>query len=247
MVAAAVAQSQAFAASRVAARQPRAQRTVRVAAVHQTEAAPAAPLRFLAAGLAAAAVTLSIPTAAEAGVVLVQPQVKNFVTDTPAAKAPANSSPAAKKAAAYKEESSSAGGLSFEAFRPLVLPASLLAIAGGGIVASKLDPEFAELFSREWSAKDNNITGTGYETTPGLKDTPFYGGSNTNGIDIKRASEPTKTRKRMNEMPNEKKNFFGIGSDTPGTQLGVKASGTTKTRKRMNELPNEKKNFFGIR
>lgn len=149
------------------------------------EAAPAAPLRFLAAGLAAAAVTLSIPTAAEAGVVLVQPQVKNFVTDTPAAKAPANSSPAAKKAAAYKEESSSAGGLSFEAFRPLVLPASLLAIAGGGIVASKLDPEFAELFSREWSAKDNNITGTGYETTPGLKDTPFYGGSNTNGIDIK--------------------------------------------------------------
>lgn len=38
---------------------------------------------------------------------------------------------------------------------------------------------------------------------------------------VQRASEPTKTRKRMNEMPNEKKNFFGIGSDTPGTQLGV--------------------------
>lgn len=140
------------------------------------EAAPAAaPLRLLAAGLAAAALSVGGP--AEAGVVLVQPEVKNFVKDQPAAAKPA----AGKKAAPKKEESSSSGGLAFETFRPLVLPLSVIAVVGAGAAAAKADPKFAELLDAEWSAKDSNAVGAGYETAPGLKDTPFYGGSNTNG------------------------------------------------------------------
>lgn len=146
-----------------------------------TEKAPAAPLRFLAAGLAAAAI--AVAPAAQAGVVLVQPEVKNFVTGTspaPAAKAPAEKKAAAKKEA-KAEESGSPGG-AFEAFRPVVLPLSMVAIAGAGIAATKADPEFAKLLDETWSAKDSNTTGVGYETAPGLKDTPFFGGSNTSAV-----------------------------------------------------------------
>jgi hypothetical protein len=121
----------------------------------------------------------------EAGVVLKQPTVKNFVRDDPVAAAAKSAAPGEKKAAPAKRESSgessSVGVGAFEAVRPLVLPLSVLAVAGAGVAASKADPKFAELFSGEWSAKDNNVLGLGYETAPGLKDTPFYGGSNSNG------------------------------------------------------------------
>jgi hypothetical protein len=156
------------------------------------EAAPAAPLRFLAAGLAAAALAVA-PAPAEAGVVLVQPEVKNFVKDKPAAAKPA----AAKQAApAAKKEESASTGAGFESFRPLVLPLSLVAVVGAGAAATKADPEFAELLRGEWSAKDSNIVGVGYETAPGLKDTPFFGGSNTNGALPKKVRWPASRRQR---------------------------------------------------
>lgn len=132
-------------------------------------AAPAVPLRFLAAGLAAAALATATP--AQAGVVLVQPEVKNFVKDTPAAPAAsgaAKAAPAAKKAAPKREESGSPGA-GFEAFRPAVLPLSVLAIAGAGAAAVKADPEFAKLLDESWGAKNSNAIGAGYETAPGLK------------------------------------------------------------------------------
>lgn len=128
-------------------------------------AAPAAPLRFLAAGLAAAALATATP--AQAGVVLVQPEVKNFVKDTPASGA-AKAAPAAKKEAPKREESGSTGA-GFEAFRPVVLPLSVLAIAGAGAAAVKADPEFAKLLDESWGAKNSNAIGAGYETAPGLK------------------------------------------------------------------------------
>ena len=60
----------------------------------------------------------------------------------------------------------------------LVLPLSLLTVGGAGFALTKADPEFAKLLDESWGAKDSNTTGAGYETAPGLKDTPFYGGSN---------------------------------------------------------------------
>ena len=146
--------------------------------------APAAPLRFLAAGLAAAA--LAVAPMAEAKVILVQPEVKNFVSDSPAAKKAVEKKAAAPKAEkkAYKEESGSSGA-GFEAFRPLVLPLALAGVAGAGAVAVKVDPEFADLFDSTWSAKDSNATGAGYEVAPGLKDGPFYGGSAAGGAAVK--------------------------------------------------------------
>lgn len=152
------------------------------------EAAPAAPLRFLAAGLAAAALAAA-PAPAEAGVVLVQPEVKNFVRDSPVSAKPAAAKKAAPAAKKERKEESGAPGAGFEAFRPLVLPLSLVAVVGAGAAATKADPEFAELLRGEWSAKDSNIVGVGYETAPGLKDTPFFGGSNTNGAQPKKVGK----------------------------------------------------------
>ncbi|PSC76502.1 leucine rich repeat isoform B [Micractinium conductrix] len=177
---AAVCQAQAFGAATA----QRRSRVVRVAAVQQQEAAPvAAPLRFLAAGLAAAAVA-TCGSPAEAGVVLVQPEVKNFVNNTApapkAAKAANGAAPAKKEAASKKAEESGAPGGAFESIRPLALPLALLAVGGAGFAASKADPEFAELMAGEWSLKDSSNY-AGYETAPGLKDTPFFGGSNTAG------------------------------------------------------------------
>ncbi|PSC76503.1 leucine rich repeat isoform A [Micractinium conductrix] len=176
----AVCQAQAFGAATA----QRRSRVVRVAAVQQQEAAPvAAPLRFLAAGLAAAAVA-TCGSPAEAGVVLVQPEVKNFVNNTApapkAAKAANGAAPAKKEAASKKAEESGAPGGAFESIRPLALPLALLAVGGAGFAASKADPEFAELMAGEWSLKDSSNY-AGYETAPGLKDTPFFGGSNTAG------------------------------------------------------------------
>ncbi|KAL4458964.1 hypothetical protein ABPG75_013829 [Micractinium tetrahymenae] len=186
MVAAAV-QTAFVAAKPVQARQQRG-RVVRVAALQQQEA-PAAPLRFLAAGLAAAAVATCSP--AEAGVVLVQPEVKNFVKDTPAKASPAEKKAAAPKATKAQEEPS-APGSGFEAFRPLVLPLSLLVVGGAGAAAVKADPKFAALLDESWGAKDSNVVGVGYETAPGLKDTPFFGGSNTSGAAPKKAGTTKK-------------------------------------------------------
>lgn len=112
----------------------------------------AAPLRFLAAGLAAAAVA-TCGSPAEAGVVLVQPEVKNFVNNTApapkAAKAANGAAPAKKEAASKKAEESGAPGGAFESIRPLALPLALLAVGGAGFAASKADPEFAELMAGE--------------------------------------------------------------------------------------------------
>lgn len=152
----------------------------------RAEAAPAAPVRFLAAGLAAAAVATCSP--AEAGVVLVQPEVKNFVKGTtPAAKTPEEKKAAAPKAKAQEE--ASAPGSGFEAFRPLVLPLSLLFVGGAGAAAVKADPKFGTLLDEKWGSRDSNDMGVGYETAPGLKDTPFYGVSSTNGA---KAAAPAK-------------------------------------------------------
>jgi hypothetical protein len=141
-------------------------------------------VRFLAAGLAAAA--LAVAPMAEAKVILVQPEVKNFVSDSPAANKAVEKKAAAPKAEkkAYKEESGSSGA-GFEAFRPLALPLALVGVAGAGAVAVKVDPEFADLFDSTWSAKDSNATGAGYEVAPGLKDGPFYGGSAAGGAAVK--------------------------------------------------------------
>lgn len=99
---------------------------------------------------------------------LVQPEVKNFVKDTPA-KAPAASKAAPAKKAEAKREEAGSPGAGFEAFRPAVLPLSLLAIAGAGAAAVKADPEFAKLLDESWGAKNSITTGAGYETAPGLK------------------------------------------------------------------------------
>jgi hypothetical protein len=185
---------------------------VRVAALQQDAAAPAAPLRFLAAGLAAAALATATP--AEAGVVLVQPEVKNFVKDTPAAASSGAKKAAApaKKAAAAKKEEGGAPGAGFEAFRPAVLPLALVAIAGAGAAAVKADPEFAKLLDESWGAKNSNAIGAGYETAPGLKDTPFFGGSNTSGAKPARAAAPAKkagTTKKAAGTGTTKKSVLG--------------------------------------
>lgn len=184
---------------------------MRVAALQQDAAAPAAPLRFLAAGLAAAALATATP--AQAGVVLVQPEVKNFVKDTPA-KAPAASKAAPAKKAEAKREEAGSPGAGFEAFRPAVLPLSLLAIAGAGAAAVKADPEFAKLLDESWGAKNSITTGAGYETAPGLKDTPFFGGSNTSGPKAARAAAPAKkagtgTTKKAAQAGTAKKSVLG--------------------------------------
>lgn len=118
------------------------------------------------AGLAAAALTFGVPSA-EAGVVLVQPVVKNYVKDTPA-KASSGSTTAAPKRSPAPAETSEG----FD-FKPLVLPLSLVAVAAGGFALTKVDPGFAEMM-QEAGTKDSRSY-AGYET--GLKDTPFFGGN----------------------------------------------------------------------
>lgn len=141
--------------------------------------------------------------------VLVQPEVKNFVNGTtPAAKSPEAkaAAPKAKKA----QEEASAPGSGFEAFRPLVLPLSLLFVGGAGVAAVKADPKFGTLLDESWGSRDSNVMGVGYETAPGLKDTPFYGVTNSTGAKAaapkvggaaregakNRAAEPGRPRRR---------------------------------------------------
>jgi hypothetical protein len=127
--------------------------------------------RLLAAGLAAAALVAGAP-AAEAKVVLVQPQVKNFVTGYEPEKkdAPAGSS-SSKRAGAPRGPPPAAS--STEGFdpTPLALPAALAALAAGAAAVTTLDPGFAKMMV-EGGAKDSRGF-AGYETE--LKETPFFG------------------------------------------------------------------------
>lgn len=127
--------------------------------------------KMMAAGLAAAALLAGAPMA-EAKVILVQPEVKNFVTGA----APAPSAPAAGKAAAPKAKAPPPAAETSEGldFKPLVLPLAVVAIGGAAVALPIIDPEFAEKMQGDWTSKDS--TGyAGYE--PKLKDTPFFGGS----------------------------------------------------------------------
>jgi hypothetical protein len=124
--------------------------------------------KTLAAGLAAAALFMGVPSA-EAGVTLYKAEVKNLVADTPAA---SKSSAPAKQAAAKRPPAAAETSEGFDP-KPLALPLSLVAIAGGAAAINVLDPGFGA-FMEEWGAKDSRSY-AGYE--PGLKDTPFFGGS----------------------------------------------------------------------
>jgi hypothetical protein len=128
--------------------------------------------KTLAAGLAAASLFIGVPSA-EAGVVLYKTEVKNLVADTPAAasSSPKGSAPA-KQAAAKRPPAAAETSEGFDP-KPLALPLSLVAIAGGAAAINVLDPGFAA-FMEEWGAKDSRSY-AGYE--PGLKDTPFFGGT----------------------------------------------------------------------
>lgn len=121
---------------------------------------------MFAAGLAAAAFITGVPSV-EAKVILTQPEVKNFVKDTPA------SSPAATKSAPAKKTPKAAETSEGFDFKPLVLPLSLITVAGGGFALYTSDPGFAKMME-EAGAKDSRMF-AGYETN--LKDTPFFGGS----------------------------------------------------------------------
>ncbi|KAI7837723.1 hypothetical protein COHA_008445 [Chlorella ohadii] len=111
---------------------------------------------------------------------------------------------------------SGSSGAGFEAFRPAVLPLAVVAIAGAGAAAVKADPEFAKLVDESWGAKNSNAIGAGYETAPGLKDTPFFGGSNTSGAKPARAAAPKKagttktgTTKKAASTGTAKKSVLG--------------------------------------
>lgn len=121
--------------------------------------------KSLAIGLATAALVAASPV--DAKVILVQPEVKNFVKGT---------SPApAKKTAASKGSQPTAGSSEGFDIKPLVLPISIVSIVGGAFVLNTVDPGFFPLME-ELGAFSKDSTGyAGYETA--LKDTPFYGGS----------------------------------------------------------------------
>lgn len=127
--------------------------------------------KTLAAGLAAAALFIGVPSA-EAGVTLYKAEVKNLVNDTPAAASSSQTSAPAKQAASKRPPAAAETSEGFDP-KPLALPLALVAIAGGAAAINVLDPGFAA-FMDEWGSKDSRSF-AGYE--PGLKDTPFYGGT----------------------------------------------------------------------
>jgi hypothetical protein len=148
-------------------------------------------IRFLAAGLAAASLVAGVP-AADAKVILVQPEVKNFVKDTPKA-APSGEAKAAPTKRAPPPAAETSEGFDF---KPLVLPLSLALVGAGGFALASVDPGFAEMMV-EAGAKDSRSY-AGYET--GLKDTPFFGGSGSiptsvpGGASSKAATSKTKKK-----------------------------------------------------
>jgi hypothetical protein len=131
--------------------------------------------KLLAAGLAAAVLVAGAP-AADAKVVLKQPDVKNLVTGagySSSSSAASSSAAAAPKVEAPRAPPPAAMTSSDADYKGLVLPLSLVVVAGGGFAWYSLDPGFAEMMV-EGGSKDSRFF-AGYEV--GLKDTPFFGGS----------------------------------------------------------------------
>lgn len=124
--------------------------------------------KTLLSGFAAATLLVSAP-AAEAKVILQQPEVKNFVKGTEPAPA-AKTSSSAPKAPRKNENAGDPDGFDVKI---LALPASVGAVVGAYFALSAIDPGFTE-FMAEASTKDSRGF-AGYETS--LKDTPFFGGS----------------------------------------------------------------------
>lgn len=121
------------------------------------------------AGFAAATLLTAAP-AVDAKVILQQPEVKNFVKGT--SPAPSASSPAAKKTKAPRKNENAGDPDAFDV-KILALPVSVASVVGAYFALSAIDPGFVE-FMEEASTKDSRSF-AGYE--PGLKDTPFFGGS----------------------------------------------------------------------
>lgn len=140
--------------------------------------------KALVAGVAAVAMAVATPSA-DAGVVLVQPTVKNFVKDSPSAAAPSSSGE--KKATTKRAPPPASTSEGFD-FKPLVLPLSLVSVVAGGFALANIDPGFAELME-EAGAKDSRGY-AGYET--GLKDTPFYGGNGSIPTSVSGGKAPAK-------------------------------------------------------
>jgi len=101
---------------------------------------------------------------------------------------PASSSSGATKAAPTKRTPPPAGDSDGFDFKPLVLPLSLVALAGGGFALTSIDPGFAEMMV-EGGAKDSRNY-AGYET--GLKNTPFFGGSGSIPTSVGGKAAPAK-------------------------------------------------------
>lgn len=121
--------------------------------------APKVDLRTMTAGIAAAA--LMFAGTAHAGVILQPTETKKVfqggATPTEKVAATPAGAPAAPKP--KKVESVSEGGPDLKG---LILPAALVALAGGGYGLAKIDPGFGEVFATT-IIKDSNIDGAGYE------------------------------------------------------------------------------------
>ena len=146
--------------------------------------------KSLLAGFAAATLLTAAPSA-DAGVVLQQPQVKNFVKGT----APAPSSTTSSSTKKEPRRNENAGDPDAFDVKILALPLSVASVVGAYFALSAVDPGFVE-FMEEASTKDSRGF-AGYET--GLKDTPFFGGSG----DVPRAAGGSAPKKAA-----PKKKFF---------------------------------------
>lgn len=124
--------------------------------------------KLLAAGLAAAALVVVAPPDVEAKVVFQKVEVKNFVNNTE----PAKAAPGAAKAAAKRAPAAAMTSEGFD-FKPLVLPLTVVSLAGAAAALTTVDPGFSQMMV-EGGAKDSR-TYAGYEV--GLKNTPFFGGN----------------------------------------------------------------------
>lgn len=124
----------------------------------------------MAVGLAAAALIATAP-AADAKVILVQPEVKNLVTGYQP-KAASSSSDGSKAAKAKKLPPAAEVSGQID-IKPFALPIAIGAIAGGAFLFKTLDPDFAEV-SAEWGSKDSRAF-AGYETS--LKNGSYAAGA----------------------------------------------------------------------
>jgi hypothetical protein len=159
--------------------------------------------KLLSAGMLSAALFLGAP-AADAKVILVQPQVKNFVTGAEPAKVPG--APKAAKAAKAKGPPAAAMTSEGGDVQGLILPITLVVLGGGAVAWNALDPGLAEMM-KEGSAK-NSTTFAGYE--PVLKNTPFYGGSGAipSSLPGNNAGKGASKKGAMGATPKKGKKFF---------------------------------------